>query len=162
MPNTVKLLNRRNQVKILKCFREKENKSHTTDTRGQGSSVFKISRITLSIFNSICSKIIKQISAYIKGIFPCKTSKEIQLLCTFLRKLLDYVFYQNNAVNYETKGYRIQERVGPGKENNEGKPLNDGCVQGLRYNPFRQESDAVRVLETVVHTGEKDGEAEWL
>lgn len=51
----------------------------------------------------------------------------------------------------------IQEKVGPGEENSEGKLLNDGCVQGLKYNPFNR-SQTIGVLQTVVHVqGEKMG-----
>ena len=67
--------------------------------------------------------------------------------------------YQNNAVNYETRVYRIQKRMGPGKENSEGKPLSDGCVPGLEYNPFREESDDKSVADI---GGKKDEEAEMV
>lgn len=47
--------------------------------------------------------------------------------------------------------------MGTERENNEGKPLNDGCVQVLKYNPFNG-NQMMGVLQTMVHVeGKKMG-----
>lgn len=92
----------------------------------------------------------------LKAFFHAKILKKFSSL-HLPGKATEVCILSNNAVNYETKGYRIQERVGPGKENSEGKPLNDGCVQGLKYNPFRQRSDDGGVTDSGARWGEKMG-----
>ena len=74
-----------------------------------------------------------------RDIFRCSDSKGIWLPCTFLRKLLEYVFYQNNGVNHEIRRCVTQKIVGPEKKYSEGKSLNDGCVIGLEYKLSAQE-----------------------